>query len=193
MPIRTGGGDKGVTDLLFHRRIQKDSHEIHALGDLDELNSYIGLVKTKTRQKSNKLILEKIQMAICKIATEIVVGPEKKKQHGLMLKKDDVYWVEGVTCELERKVKLKDCFYLPGENELSSFLDIARSVARRAERSIVALYKKETTQNENILVFLNCVSDILFIMARSARDKVRKRKITEKSKLVRKKKISQEK
>jgi cob(I)alamin adenosyltransferase len=166
MAIRSGSGDKGFTDLHFKKRVSKDSWDICAIGDLDELNSYLGLIKCRTRARKHKEILEKIQHAISRICSEISVGSEKKKTMGFLLKKEDAEWIRNVISELEHRVRFESCFYIPGENELSAFHDIARAVARRAERSVVGLYRKEKVKNEDMLSYLNCVSDILFIMGR---------------------------
>ncbi len=166
MAIRSGSGDKGFTDLYFRKRVSKDSWDICAIGDLDELNSYLGLIKCRTRARKHKEILEKMQHAISRICSEIAVGGEKKKTMGYLLKKEDAEWVKSVISELEHRVRFESCFYLPGENELSAFYDIARAVARRAERSVVGLCHKEKVKNEDMLSYLNCISDILFIMGR---------------------------
>ena len=166
MGVRSGRGDKGFTDLLFQKRISKDSADIRAIGDLDELNCYLGLVKSVLRPRKDKTTIEKIQRAVSAIASEIAVGTEKKQKLGPLLKKKDADWVKSVVYQLEGKVKPESCFSLPGNGELSAFLDIARAVARRAERSVVGLSRKEKIKNDYILPYLNCISDILFIMAR---------------------------
>lgn len=165
MKIRTGKGDTGFTDLLFRQRISKASHEIRAIGDLDELGSYLGLIKVKIKGRKKKDMLEKIQRAIYVIASEIAIGPEKKKKAGHLLSDKDTHWIESVVYELEGKTAIKKHFYLPGDNELSAFIDIARTVARRTERSIVELFSKKGEENQHILSYLNCLSDVLFLMA----------------------------
>jgi ATP:cob(I)alamin adenosyltransferase len=168
MSIRSGKGDKGFTDLLFKSRIGKDSPAMRAIGDLDELNSYLGLVKSKIKSRKEKEILERIQRTIYVIASEIAIRPEEKKKHGPLLKKEDADWAQSFVYELEGKVKIEEYFYIPGENELSACLDITRAIARRAERSVVGLFRKEKLKNESILTYLNCISDILFILARKS-------------------------
>ena len=166
MGVRSGRGDKGFTDLSFHKRISKDSADIRTMGDLDELNSYLGLVKSRIRSRKRKAVLEKIQHAVYIIISEIVIGSEKNKKLGTLLKKEDADWIKSVLYELERKVKIESHFYLPGGGELSATLDITRTVARRAERSVVGLFRKGKIRNAHILSYLNCISDVLFIMAR---------------------------
>ncbi len=164
--VRSGKGDKGYTDLFFRHRISKDSPDIRAIGNLDELNCYLGLIRSKIRTRKDKAIVEKIQRAVLIITSEIAVGAEKKEELGLLLKKDDAVWIKSVLYELETKVPLERCFYLPGSGELSAYIDVARSVARRAERSVVGLFRKEKVKDEYVISYLNCISDVLFIMAR---------------------------
>jgi len=167
MSIRSGKGDEGFTDLPFQRVINKDSAEIRALGDLDELLSYLGMVKCKIKSRKDKDLLENIQRAVSVIASEISVPPDKKKKLGMLLGKEHTDWIKKTAYKLEQKAKINNCFQLPGDGELSAFFDITRAVARRAERSTVNLLRKDKAANKNILTYLNCVSDILFILARS--------------------------
>lgn len=166
MAIRTGKGDKGYTELPFRRSISKNSPEISAMGDLDELNAHLGFVKCRIRRKKEEAILEQVQHHIIKMISEISVGHTTKKKFGLLLTKHDTEWIKLVIRDLEQKVKLKNCFSLPGSGELSALLDVARAVARRAERSVVGLFENDKTRNAHILTYLNCVSDVLFILAR---------------------------
>lgn len=177
MSIRSGKGDKGYTDLSFKKGVSKDALELEAIGDLDELSSYLGLIKSKVKSRSEKGMLEKIQHALSIIATEISVGVDKRKRMGNLIKDEDTDWINKAVHLLEQKAKLKSSFYLPGEGEVSAFFDIARSVARRAERSAVTLYRKEKIKNEAILVYLNCVSDLLFVVARKKAHSERKVKV----------------
>ena len=178
MGIRSGKGDKGYTDLAFKQRIRKDSPDIRAVGDLDELLSYLGLVKVRTRSRKNKTILGKMQSIVSTAATEIVVGRDKKRDLGDLLKNEEADWIQKVLHDFEQKIPIESCFHVPGTTEISALTDIARAVARRAERSVVALFHKNKLKNNNMLLFLNCMSDILFIMARerSGQKKTKKAK-----------------
>jgi len=176
MSIRSGKGDKGFTNIYFHKRISKNSVDIAAIGDLDELNAYLGLAKARIKSKKDKAILEKVQQTIALIMSEIVIGGEKRKKMGLLINKDKTDWIKQLIGRFERETKVESCFYIPGDNELSAFLDVTRAVARRAERSMVGLFREERIENQNILTYLNCVSDLLFIMARRAGKRKRKRR-----------------
>lgn len=166
MSIRTARGDEGFTDLSFHKRVSKDSPEIRAMGDLDELGSHLGLVKSRVKAKKEKEILERLQRTVYTIASEIAVGPEKKKKLGHLIGKEDIDWIELALYEMEKKLKDKSHFRLPGGSEVSALVDVARTVARRAERNVVRLVREGKIKNAHILTYLNCMSDVLFVMAR---------------------------
>ncbi|NQT32409.1 MAG: cob(I)yrinic acid a,c-diamide adenosyltransferase [Candidatus Omnitrophica bacterium] len=176
MAVRTGKGDKGYTELSFRKRISKDSADIRAIGDLDELNGCLGLAKVRVKSKQDKAILEKIQQFVSMIASEIVIGTEKKKKMGHLLRKDDSEWLKNTVYRLEQEVEIENRFYVPGDNEVSAFLDITRAVARRAESSVVGLFNNDAIKNTQALVCMNCISDVLFILARKHGKKKRKRK-----------------
>jgi len=166
MTIRSGKGDYGFTDLFYRKGISKDRPEILAIGDMDELNAYLGLARAKIRRRADKETIERMQRMISVVSSEIALGPERKEKNGGILDTKDVEWVESVICELEGRKKPDKCFYMPGETELSAILSIARTIARRAERSVVGLLCDNRKSNRNILCYLNCISDVLFLLAR---------------------------
>ena len=168
MGIRTARGDKGLTYMLSGERYSKDSEEIRAIGELDELNCYLGLIKAKVKTRRDKEMLETLQRGICIAASEISIGAEDKKRYGLLFKRSLADVAQRILFDLEGRVRIGRNFYMPGENELSAFLDVSRAVARRAERGVAGLFRKCKYGNEHILSYLNCLSDILFLMARVA-------------------------
>jgi len=176
MNIRSGRGDRGYTELLSEKRVSKDSDAIQAIGDLDELNAHIGLVKCKTRKKKFKEILENIQRNLGVIASEIAVGAPKRKKLGLLVKKEHADWIESIVNDLENTTLVECHFSLPGEDELSALFDITRAVARRTERSMVGLFRRGRIENDYILSYLNCLSDILFIIPRAIAQKPKKKR-----------------
>ncbi|MBL7073130.1 MAG: ATP:cob(I)alamin adenosyltransferase [Candidatus Omnitrophica bacterium] len=143
------------------------------VGDLDELVSYLGLVKCKMRSRKDKAVIEKIQHSVLTIAAEIAVPPAKKKKFGLIFGKERVEWIQTVIYELQRKVRLRKSFNLPGANEICAILNISGAIARRAERNIVDLFRKDKIKNANILSYLDCVSNVLVLMARLSAEKKR--------------------
>jgi len=175
MGVRTGKGDDGFSDLVFRKQMEKDSPDMCAIGDLDELNSYLGLIKVKIRGRKKKEMIERIQRAVYIIASEIAISSEKKKKAGHLLDVKETDWIKSVVYELESKMKIERRFYLPGNSEISAIMDIARAVTRRAERSVVRLFHGEAHKNWHILTYLNCVSDVLFVMAREKKRKLKSR------------------
>ena len=171
MSVRTGKGDTGYTDLLFNKVISKDHIEMKAIGDIDELVSYLGLVKVKCKGKEKKEIIEKIQRALCVIASEIAVGEKRIKKNSSILKETDVAWIKKTLFDLEEKTPMKSQFYLPSDSEVGAYLDISRTIARRSERSVVELFRKDREKNRYLLAYLNCISDVLFVMAREKKPK----------------------
>lgn len=168
MPITTKTGDKGKTDLFLGPRVAKDDLRVEAYGTLDELCSLLGLAKSFITAKKVKCILETIQRDLFILGSEIGVA---SCHRGKLKKKIDASHVQGldeIICGLEKNNSCKTrSFCLPGGNTISSSLDIARTVARRAERCMVTLKRKRILQNGQCLVYLNRTSDLLYLLARS--------------------------
>lgn len=154
----------------------KDAGRAHVIGNLDEVVSYLGLVKSKTRASKDKKVIEKIQRDIITIAAEIAVPEEKKKKFGLIFRKEKVDWIQALSYKLQQKMKIQKYVYLPGKSEISAFLDITGTIARRSERSVKVFFTKCKIKNEHILSYLDGVSSVLFLMARPR--SVKKRKFT---------------
>jgi cob(I)alamin adenosyltransferase len=175
MGITTKVGDRGRTSLYFGGRVNKDDIRVDAYGTLDELCSCLGFSRSMLKDNRIKNVIESIQRDLFAAGAEIATKP-----HFLgKLKKriDDSYVrrLEAVIEELEGKRKFEEsCFYLPGEDPVSSSLDIARTVTRRAERKIVSLKRRNILKNPYILIYLNRLSDLLYLMARTYEKKHKK-------------------
>ena len=168
MSIVTKKGDKGITSLCHGVRVSKDDIRVHAFGTLDELCSSLGLSKSLIKDQEHKKLIESIQKDLFVICTELAT--EKKFFPKLEKRIDKAYInrIEGVITNLEKnKLLNQNCFCLPGENQVSSTLDIARSITRRGERLAVTLKRKGILFNDGILVYLNRLSDLLYLLARS--------------------------
>lgn len=166
MRIRTTRGDRGLTDLIFKKRISKNSPEIWALGDLDELMTQLGIVKVKLRSKKDREIIGKMQEAIHMISSEIAIGPDTRMKDVSFLSGKDLSWMESVIFEYEKNIHITHWFHLPGKNEAAAFIDMARTVARRAERSVLRLFHDRIDEKGLMLSYMNCISDVLYLMAR---------------------------
>ncbi len=158
----TGVGDDGSTGIVGKGRVGKDSRIIQAVGEIDELNSVVGVAIANTPDSYINKMLKVVQDRL------FVIGAEISSTGGTKLKSNiDAYAVT----DLEKQIdeigttlpELKK-FVLPGGSLSSSYLHLARSVSRRAERSVVAL-SKETKINPSVLRYLNRLSSFFFAAA----------------------------
>jgi cob(I)alamin adenosyltransferase len=156
--VYTGRGDKGNTDLASGERVSKSSERIEAYGTVDELNSIVGYIRAKSDRKAEAL--EEIQNELHILQAELADREPDIKVTG-----ENVKRLEQGCDEISDEVPPLRDFVLAGGTEVASLLHNARSVARRAERKIVALEKKEELR-EPLLSYINRLSDLFFLMAR---------------------------
>ena len=159
--IYTRNGDKGKTRLANGEEVSKDSLRVAAYGDIDELNSIVGLVSTENPDDKLAVVLSSIQHTLFDLGGELasdgmIVGLVTD-QHTTSLEKH----IDQMNSELP---PLEE-FILPGGTKSASLLHLSRTVCRRAERSIITLNQSETVAAE-IIQYVNRLSDILFVMAR---------------------------
>jgi len=157
--IYTRTGDSGSTGLGDGSRITKDSPRIAAMGDIDELNSLIGLLLTETLPVEIETMLNRIQHQLFDAGGELSIPGHTRltTDHVLLLE----HWLDSLN---ETLPPLKE-FILPGGSRAAALCHLARSVCRRAERLLVTLADTESV-NADILKYLNRLSDLLFVMAR---------------------------
>ena len=160
--IVTKIGDKGYTYLYSGDKLPKDDLRLEAIGTMDELGSFLGMAKSLVEDKSGKNILERIQRDLFILGTQISGLGSKKLKRRVTSK--NIQYLEQRIKELEKRFLFKD-FVLPGDNLVSSVLHVARTIARRLERRVVALRNKEKFKNKNIIVYLNRLSDLIFLLA----------------------------
>ena len=167
MGIATKKGDNGKTSLYQGKRVSKDHIRIEACGVLDELSSCLGLAKSMVKDKKIIGVIESIQRDLFVLCTEIVT--ESKALNKLKKRIDSSFidCLDKVILDLEGKKGLKvRCFQLSGASPVSSILDLSRTIARKLERRVVTLNRKKLLSNKYILVYLNRLSDLLFLLAR---------------------------
>ena len=162
--IYTKTGDSGTTSLFGGKRVDKNSIRIEAYGAIDELNSQIGVILSEKPPGDITKKLLRIQEELFVLGTDLatpsdvkVKVPRVKKSLVTRLEQEIDSWVKNLP-------KLRN-FILPGGSKVGSQLHLARSVARRAERSITALASKEKI-NQNALIYVNRLSDWFFVLAR---------------------------
>jgi len=168
MSIVTKGGDKGRTSLYNGRRVSKDHIRIEICGTLDELSSYLGVAKSLIKVRSIRKILELIQKDLFILNAEIATEAKSLKKLQKRIGAKSIAWLQERIIELEAKAKGKrGGFSLAGANKISSNLDLARTITRRAERRVVTLQRKKLLKNKHILIYLNRLSDLLYLLSRS--------------------------
>ena len=172
MKIYTKSGDKGKTSLFGGTRVPKHHLRIETYGTVDELNSYIGLIRDQKIDKHNIQILIKIQTDLFTLGAMLATPPEKEKlktgKERLLISKLSQASVELLEDEIDAMNETLPPithFVLPGGHTTVSFCHIARCVCRRAERLATQL-SDESTIDEQILIYLNRLSDYLFVLAR---------------------------
>jgi cob(I)alamin adenosyltransferase len=166
MGIVTKKGDKGLTALYRGAWVPKDSLRVEILGTLDELSCFLGLSKCLLKSSSDKNLIALVQNDLFVIGTEIATSSKQLRTLKKKIDKETVRKIENSINFLERKAVTKNTrFHLPGKNLAASALDIARSIARRAERRIISLKRKKMLRNDYILQYVNRISDLVFLLA----------------------------
>ncbi|MBC7746108.1 MAG: cob(I)yrinic acid a,c-diamide adenosyltransferase [Flavobacterium sp.] len=166
MKIYTKTGDKGITSLIGGTRVPKHHLRIESYGTVDELNSYIGLIRDQSELSDHqKLMMKEIQDRLFTIGASLASDPDKSKMKIPDLHEKDIELLElEIDLMNEQLPELKH-FILPGGSNAISFCHIARCVCRRAER--VSFGLSETSfVDDKITVYLNRLSDYLFVLSR---------------------------
>lgn len=166
--IYTRTGDDGTTGLVGGARVPKHSTKVHAYGDVDELNSWIGLVRTILVAQGPEDAVEHlttIQNVLFDIGAVLASPPEVTWPSKRIITDDDIALIEGWIDSLTAQVPELRSFVLPGGTIANSYLHITRAVCRRAERAVLALHDEEPVP-AGILQYLNRLSDYLFALAR---------------------------
>lgn len=164
--IYTRTGDRGETSLYGGRRIPKSHLQIEAYGTVDELNSFIGLALAEITHNEVRQFLTAVQRDLFSIGSYL--SGYEKEELDLSLRVGEL---ERIIDEVDKKLPTLSNFVLPGGGKLASNLHVARAVSRRAERVTVRFFNEEETsipnpRKEKIMIYLNRVSDLLFVLAR---------------------------
>lgn len=165
MKIYTKKGDTGTTQLIGGTRVPKHHLRIEAYGTIDELNSWMGLVRDNVNDQATKDLLKEIQDRLFTIGSLLASDPEKSRMKVPDLNESDVALLEKSIDTINEKLPELKSFLLPGGNASNSICHVARCVCRRAERLVVQLNEEVPTE-PLILKYLNRLSDYLFILAR---------------------------
>ncbi len=161
----TGGGDDGSTGLLGGGRLPKDDARVEAYGTVDEASSAIGLAKALSNDARVREICEELQRGLYAVGAELGTSPDAARTYATMTS-EGVRRLEELVAELEGEITMPDHFVLPGLTPASGALDLARTVARRAERRCLTLELQVGTGNPEVRRWLNRLSLLLFVLAR---------------------------
>lgn len=162
--IYTGGGDQGLTSLGSRQRVAKDALRVMAYGEVDELNSAIGLALAMGLDARLTADLPRIQNELFHLGSDLAF-PSDSEYEVPRMEARHIEGLESLIDELVQVVGPLENFILPGGSVGASQLHVARTVCRRAERAVVTLAREEEV-NGFILTYLNRLSDALFVMAR---------------------------
>ena len=164
MKIYTGRGDEGMTDLRDMSRVSKSSHRIEAYGTIDELNALIGTIRPVDGDELESR-LQTVQNHLHVLLADLS-NPDPDAEDPV-IREAHVDVLEGWIDDIEADLEPLDSFVLPGGGETGASLHHARAVCRRAERRTVACAAQEPI-NDLAVVYLNRLSDVLFVFARQA-------------------------
>ena len=165
MKVYTKTGDKGTTSLLGGLRVSKADLRISAYGTVDELNSYMGLLRDQRVNDERKPHIIQIQNHLFSIGSLLAAEPGKKLDYLPELQEDDITVLENEMDKMNELLPEMRNFVLPGGDQAVSFCHIARCVCRRAEREVVALSQHQEVPAK-VIIFLNRLSDYLFVLSR---------------------------
>lgn len=165
--VTTRTGDGGETSLFGKGRVRKTDPRIAALGDLDEAQSAIGVARAMVTKSTVGRQLLELQRGLYVAMSEVATPPEDLARLKTRLDGAAVVKLDSALEELKKRTPIEGRFVIPGEDPVSAALDHARTVARRAERSVVACFDAGTLSGDVLLPWLNRLSDLLFVLARS--------------------------
>lgn len=157
--IATRTGDAGTTGLGDNTRVSKNSLRVHAMGDVDELNSHIGVLLCETLPPAVRALLVEIQHQLFNLGGELSIPGFE------LLKAEAVIALDEALAEHNEQLPRLQEFILPAGNRAASLAHVCRTVARRAERAVVALGNEEAIR-ETPRQYLNRLSDLMFVLAR---------------------------
>jgi cob(I)alamin adenosyltransferase len=165
MKIYTRKGDKGKTGLIGGTRISKGSLRIECYGIVDELNSWLGVIRDGEINSEYQRQLIEVQDRLFTVGSSLASDPEKSTMKIPDLLEEDISLLEKWMDEMDEKLEPMRSFILPGGNQTASFCHVARCVCRNAERNAVLLSETDFVA-ELVLKYLNRLSDYLFVLAR---------------------------
>jgi cob(I)alamin adenosyltransferase len=170
MSIATKTGDNGTTGLMYNRRVSKCHPQVEAYGTVDELNSAIGLSRAASPHSLLKERLADIQKDLVILMGELATRPEDLPRYAgdgfPVVTPEMTVKLDSLVRQIESQNPTFKGWATPGDNLSSAALDLARTICRRAERQVCVLKENAQLRNEQIIIFLNRLSDALWLLAR---------------------------
>jgi len=163
--IYTKTGDKGNTSLIGGTRVPKYHPRIEAYGTVDELNSFIGLLRDQKIDSHSKTVLTEIQDRLFTLESQVAQDPEKKAVNLPKLSTGDVELLENEIDMMNENLPALNSFILPGGHPVVSYSHICRTICRRSERLLIKL-SENTPVEEFGIIYLNRLSDYFFVLGR---------------------------
>ena len=165
MKIYTKKGDSGHTSLIDGQIVNKHNLSVDAYGTVDELNSFLGLLKDYIKDEKIKDILNNIQPKLFSIGSILASGKNQNMLEKVKIEKKDVKYIESHIDSMNNELPELKNFIIPGGHKISSYSHVCRSICRRAERRISEL-NNEQSVDPNILSYINRLSDFFFVLSR---------------------------
>jgi cob(I)alamin adenosyltransferase len=172
--VTTRTGDGGDTSLFGKGRVRKTDPRIVALGDLDEAQSAIGVARALAPKSTMGRQLLELQQGLYVAMSEVATPREDLARLQTRLDDAALAKVDAALEWLKARTPIEGRFVIPGEEPLSAALDYARTVARRAERSVVSLAETGAVDGTHLVPWLNRLSDVVFVLARSVEPRRRR-------------------
>jgi cob(I)alamin adenosyltransferase len=166
MSIVTKKGDDGSTKLIYGGRVSKADLQVEAYGTIDELNSFLGLARAFCDDDYTKRVLESLQRETFVVGAELATPAAQLEKLKTRVTRDMTQALEIHVAEIEKLPGLLDDWALPGATQAGAAIDVARVVARRAERCTVRLAHEGLVPNPEVLPYLNRLSDLLWLLGR---------------------------
>lgn len=165
MKIYTKTGDRGETGLFGGARVSKADPRVESYGDVDELNAQLGVARAAGLADDIDALLSTVQAKLFDVGAELATAPGSKASAMPHVSAEDVVVLEEAIDRFEKELEPLKNFILPGGTGAAAWLHVGRTVARRAERRVVAL-AAQTEVRETLIHYLNRLSDLLFVLAR---------------------------
>ena len=159
----TGTGDDGTTGLLGAGRARKDAPRIEAVGTIDEANAALGVARSSCKDVTCSEILLSVQRDLYHIMAEVAATNENAARFRT-IDLERIAWLESKIKIIESQIEPTNDFIVPGDSLSGAYLDLARSIVRRAERRVTGLYFENEIENPHILGYLNRLSSLCFVL-----------------------------